>query len=502
MAACAPSAGAADLYVSPSGSDGGPCSRTAPCQSFNRAYTVATGGQLVEVAGGSYGGQDIPNDPSKTAGVVTFAPAAGATVSAGWLRVMGDHVEIRSMRVSGWTLREGADDITLRDVDADEQGWWIRSASNVRVIGGDLGPVTDLSPEVSAAWESDVPARNILFDGVTFHDAVKQADDAHVDCLTVGDVEGLTIRNSRFRNCEHFDLIFGNDVSTGRGASNVLVENTFFDCCRTGYYSIGLGAIDGAVFRYNSANLGIGFLGQGVRNVEIHSNVLPTVAQSTCSRANWHHNVSRDGARCGTGDRVAPMGFLDGRGFDFHLTPGAAAIGAGDPSSAPAIDIDGHPRSDGRPDAGADEYGSSPGSGAAPPPVGGQPAAGLIVRGPKRWRRERGAPRATLRVRLRTARSFARNGLPVSVSCRTRCRARARLVLDRRVARTIGVRRTFLSAGRWASRGRPAALRVRVPGTAPRRIAGAPRVTGTLRVTAIAPSGAVARVSVRLTFGS
>src|SRR5688572_26747533 len=54
------------LYVSPSGTDTGLCTLTAPCKSFARAYKVAQPGQIVEVAGGTYPAQQINLDPQKT----------------------------------------------------------------------------------------------------------------------------------------------------------------------------------------------------------------------------------------------------------------------------------------------------------------------------------------------------------------------------------------------------------------------------------------------------
>ena len=55
----------ADHYVSMSGSDAAPCTQAAPCGSLARAYAVATAGQTISVAPGSYPGQTNPNDPSK-----------------------------------------------------------------------------------------------------------------------------------------------------------------------------------------------------------------------------------------------------------------------------------------------------------------------------------------------------------------------------------------------------------------------------------------------------
>src|SRR5919109_4094429 len=82
------SALAADLFVAPSGSDAGSCTASAPCRSFDRAYRVAAPGQTVEVAGGSYGGQSLGADASKTSTAdVTFASASGATVTLGGLNI-------------------------------------------------------------------------------------------------------------------------------------------------------------------------------------------------------------------------------------------------------------------------------------------------------------------------------------------------------------------------------------------------------------------------------
>jgi hypothetical protein len=76
----------------------------------------------------------------------------------------------------------------------------------------------------------------------------------------------------------------------------------------------------------------------------------------TCfASVTYARNVWQDGPACDPTDTVAPMAYVDQHGFDLHLRPGAAAIGHGDPTNHPATDIDGDPRQDGLPDAGADE---------------------------------------------------------------------------------------------------------------------------------------------------
>src|SRR5437762_3883870 len=92
---------AATLYVSPNGSDGGGCTQSAPCASFDRAYRVATPGATVVVAGGTYSGQTIGDDPSKSSASsdVIFTPAAKANVTInGDLEIRGSHVVIRGAK--------------------------------------------------------------------------------------------------------------------------------------------------------------------------------------------------------------------------------------------------------------------------------------------------------------------------------------------------------------------------------------------------------------------
>src|SRR5262245_45829006 len=55
----------AKVFVSTTGSDQANCSRVSPCKTFDRAYRVAQPGQVVEVAGGTYGSQTIGADSSR-----------------------------------------------------------------------------------------------------------------------------------------------------------------------------------------------------------------------------------------------------------------------------------------------------------------------------------------------------------------------------------------------------------------------------------------------------
>ncbi len=72
----------ASVFLSPLGSDANPCTQAQPCRSFNRAYRVAASGAAVEVAAGSYGGETLNPDASKSSAAdVIFRPASGADVT-------------------------------------------------------------------------------------------------------------------------------------------------------------------------------------------------------------------------------------------------------------------------------------------------------------------------------------------------------------------------------------------------------------------------------------
>ena len=68
-----------------------PCSQAQPCRSFDRGYHVASPGQVVEAAAGSYGDQTVLYDASKEGAPanVLIRPAAGATVTVGDLNLIG-----------------------------------------------------------------------------------------------------------------------------------------------------------------------------------------------------------------------------------------------------------------------------------------------------------------------------------------------------------------------------------------------------------------------------
>ncbi len=396
-------AAVAALRLSPSGADANACSAAKPCKTLNRAYKLAKPGQTVEMAAGTYTDTALSVDATKTSATdVIFRPVAGATVTISpQLHVYAQHLELRGLRFTSklWIESSAADvtirNSTLKNFDLYSSGK--ESSHDISFIGGSVGPSANENSRIASNGPStSASPRNILIDGVDFHDfTVSPGSGAHVECLQVWAVEGLTIRNSKFRNCEVFD-IFLQKLPGGAAAtpSNILIENNFFDCCASGYYSIRMADHAGTswknvTIRNNSLNKEINpDPGVPYSNVKIIGNVGPAVKfwsgstgaiQAKPAGVEVDYNVWYAGAKVGSHDKVAAAGFRNAAAVDFHLNAGAAAINAGNPANAPATDIDGDARpAGGAPDAGADETAAI-----SPPPAGDTTAPNTqIVTGP------------------------------------------------------------------------------------------------------------------------
>ncbi len=356
------------LFVTPSGSDAGHCTRSAPCASFGRAYAVARPGTTVNIAGGRYANQEIPTRLGRRGPNVIFRPASRARVTvAGQFFVRGSYLELRKMTLLDLELPREAHHVLFRSIK--NHGFWMQGPANIAFIGGEVTcGVCPYHSQLQAGAGDNRPPRNILFDGVYFHDW-QAAGSEHTECLQIGAGDGITIRNSVFKNCA--------TANGGRGATanlhiswfgsgpvtrNILVENNFF--YRSGNtYAIQSGDYANLDFRYNSI-VGPILIGGGWGDgtpVELVGNIMgfgycqaPRTGGGPVAPFVYSYNVLQ-GGKCHATDQNAPGGFVD-RNNNLRLRPGAAAINSGNPKSYPRRDIDGQKRpKGGRPDVGADE---------------------------------------------------------------------------------------------------------------------------------------------------
>jgi hypothetical protein len=277
------------------------------------------------------------------------------------LDVYGSHVEFRGLRIErDFYVKCGADDVTLRSSKA--RLFFIRSATNVRIIGTEFGP-SDTISQIGHTEECPRAPRGILLDRVYMHDFTNPNPSKHMECLTVQAASDFVIRRSRFHHCEDFDILFKHR-SPVLETTNTTIENTWFDKpWPDGSSAIQFSEPDSGgtftnVLIRNNSFAGTLMMKPEVtyRNARVFSNVGNRYGGS-CSGGDiaLAYNVWAD-RKCAPTDLRAPSGFRATDRFDFHLAPGAAAINRGHPTSFPRTDIDGQRRPRGRrPDAGADE---------------------------------------------------------------------------------------------------------------------------------------------------
>ena len=357
----------APLLVSPTGSDGNPCSAASPCQSFQRAYDVAQPGQVVLVAGGNYPQEAISG--TKTGPKVVFRPAAGAVVNVDWFSIHASQLEVRDLTAGGFDAFADSNGFTARNLDIGP--FYIYGSSNISIIGGDIGPSYNPGGTTPVAYiaygdgpdGSRVAPHNVLIDGALFHDFRRGSPLDHMEWLQVSGGDGITIRNSRFTHCDIFDIFF-TEWSGPAPPKNILLENDFFDVASIDgvpgntYYSLrfsdNMSQYENITMRYDSFAQQYSIDVSPVINFQITANVGPF--PGCVEGIVYSHNVW-DKGRCGATDRQGKLGFVDQANFNLHLARGSAAIRAGDPKDFPRDDIDGDKRPTRvAPDAGADQH--------------------------------------------------------------------------------------------------------------------------------------------------
>ena len=359
-AACPPPT----VFLSPAGNDGFPCTAAQPCASLDRGYHAAAPGAVVELAGGSYPSGAITPDEAKAGATsrVLFRAAPGASVSiSSELFIGGSHLELRGLALpGGWQTTAAAADVVMRDDDSKH--FFIDSSQGVSIFGGKVGPYdgpVNYHPQIQAG-NVPVPPRDILIDGVTFHDWRVAVQGQHTECLQIASGERVAVRNSRFLRCEATGNIHVTNYGLSNVTSDITIENNFFSTTINGFYAVQASARPNLLIRNNSATQGIyiyGQSGQGVDpnlNVRVIANVAPLKVYECVSGVKYSRNVWSD-AKCGATDSVGAPAFINTGSLDLHISPASAAVGRGSATEGSEADIDGDPRSSGAPDAGADE---------------------------------------------------------------------------------------------------------------------------------------------------
>lgn len=360
--------GSADRFVSPAGSDSNSCTAAAPCLSFNKAYRSASAGQTVEVAAGSYAAQTMSADSSKTGpGVVSFRPAAGATVTVANLYMEGtSYVRFTGIGFGSRIQVEntnpataGSTYVTFENASASTFRF-VGRVSNLTVRGGTFGNTVDNQPQIKKYNPGDPSSSrpfNVLIDGASFANFRRSGSTIHTECLQILHADTVTVRNSRFNTCDGTGAI---GITDGP-SDNITIENNMFGPGGDAYFNAQITkSVRNLVLRFNSSAKAMIFSDTEVGGpYTVTGNYMPRNASFCTSGATYTANVLQGGT-CGASDiAVAAMRFVDAANFDLHLRSDSEARNAVPLSvAAPATDIDGDLRPlGGTPDAGADEAG-------------------------------------------------------------------------------------------------------------------------------------------------
>jgi chitodextrinase len=420
-AACA-TTGTAQVFVARNGSDA-TCARGSaanPCATFDRAYGIAQLGDVVEVAAGAYPMQQVTEKTGKDApGLapdVVFQPAPGAAVlvagvqfGSGCCGAPGngpDHITLRNMSESrpvgsqtGWVIGHESNDITWENIDA--ANFYIYSARDVLINGGDWGPCNaDTGGGCSNSKIDQEPSyrtERVTVSRATFHDyRIQPGSGSHFECMFIVGGRDVTIRRSKFYNCEFFDIFvqYYQDLNFGRLSYNPLagltIENNWFAQPYDGNGSLRPTSLyfsdrwhyglENVLVRYNTLYGGyVGLCGDSggdctdggvpinMSNVRSVGN-LQSATWAGCEAGVTHRSnvyVAGSGSRqaCDSSDRQLASWSLTrasaGSDLDYHLTGGGAINSVTTTSGDATVgdDYDGQARSAGMLDAGADEVG-------------------------------------------------------------------------------------------------------------------------------------------------
>ena len=110
-------------------------------------------------------------------------------------------------------------------VNVDTKWHWLSNGRDFTWQGGSIGPMVDKQ----IAFISGTPASyRTTYDGVLFHDAIRTSQAVHTECLFAMGVQGLTVRNSRFRNCAVFNAYVGK-IGSDPNPRDVLFENNVME---------------------------------------------------------------------------------------------------------------------------------------------------------------------------------------------------------------------------------------------------------------------------------
>jgi hypothetical protein len=396
------------VFLAPGGNDStcvrypsNPPASPLACRTFDRAYRIAGPGDVVEMAGGTYGpDQSISRDTSKNYGTdsrhVVFRPASGATprlhgrFADGGLELVGvEHLTITGLAgigdlgivPSSWCNATTVPKDVLLEGNRFKSTH-LKAGDGITLRANVIGNFSYTEPGASSSTIANhtescgatpLP-RNVLIEGNTWENINRDGSPTHPECIILDDSELVTFRNNVFKDCPGFAIL--SSSANGATPRDVLLENNFFGCGDNGSprtecaYPINMRpdfTFRNWTIRFNSFEGSLlmqdGRASPDYENVRVYGNV--GHEPSDCRPGvSLNYNVW-ESSRCNASTEVvAPYLWVNESAGDFHLAGGVQAADNFVPASfcavegCPAFDIDGASRpiaASGARDAGADE---------------------------------------------------------------------------------------------------------------------------------------------------
>jgi hypothetical protein len=371
-----------------SGASNPDASGASVCRSLNRAYQLASPGDTVQVAAGSYGPQTIAAKSGASAPNVVIQPAAGANVTLDDLVTQGSYLTLQNMTIPtgsnhgrGW--QNTGSNITLDNVDVT--GPWanvlLTGGSNVTWKNSGLGTPGNTAKRLCATGDHEPMElsniSNLLLSNIDFYPfqpelgnpACGPDSNMHLETIRVWDgVDGWRLERSRFHRGDGSGSarVFFSKIS-GADPKNITFVNNWFGSSSgtVSVYLTGNSACTNYTFAYNaweqafidecSPKTSLTLIG----NTGTEPNYLPCMGTANI-RNFWVWNAA---GNCGSDQWLIDSGnslsaykyAADG----YHETANSPGINQGETTQCMAltggVDIDGDPRT-GPCDAGPDEY--------------------------------------------------------------------------------------------------------------------------------------------------
>lgn len=311
------------LWVAPDGDDGAACTRDAPCATLSAALGRASADGMILLASGSYPEQEVHGGPAAAHDKpVVIRPAPGARPRLGKLLLHTPGLELRDLKLAGWQAFSDSGRLTLRRVSTP--WFFVDGASDVRMLGGSVGPADSIDPQIRAVDTQGAPVpKNILIDGVAFHDFTNKDDpSAHVECLQLGAGRHIVIRNSTFVRCAQHSIFAGAWGGTATIHDLTLAGNRM-GSVPEGFYSIrvGVDGVSDVTLRRNTAEK-VMQVDPGVPGVTMERNVAPRQPWECFAGQRYIANVWSD-VVCSASDRKVGAHGVAERARDRHAPPGA-----------------------------------------------------------------------------------------------------------------------------------------------------------------------------------